>query len=156
MNNNDDNLDELVKQLKGDTKELKKEQKKPTLVLNDENVNDYIMNRAGTLIEGGVNTIEALKESILTSCEAREIESFAELFKAVTSAVDVLNKINIQNKKTKTAKEIKEMDNNQRQLEGPKQTNVLVATREEIIKGFLNKNEKIIEANYDENGENNE
>jgi hypothetical protein len=158
MNNNDDDLDELVKQLKKDSIEIKKIQKKPHIDINDDNINDYIMKKVGSLVENGVDTIDVLKESVLAGGDSKDIESFSELYKAVTGALDVLNKINIQNKKSKITKEIKQMDIEQRQLEGPKSnnTNILVATREEIIKGFLCSNKKIIEAQYDESDKSDE
>jgi hypothetical protein len=157
-NNDDDDLDELVKQLKKDSIEIKKIQKKPLVDINDDNINDYIMKKVGSLVENGVDTIDVLKESVLAGGDSKDIESFSELYKAVTGALDVLNKINIQNKKSKITKEIKQMDIEQRQLEGPKSnnTNILVATREEIIKGFLCDNKKIFEAQYDESDKSDE
>jgi len=154
----EENLDELVKQLKSENKEVKKIQKENNPDINDSNINEYVIEKASKLVEGGVGTVEALKEAILTGCDAREIESFSELFKAVTGAVDTLNKINIQNKKSKTAKELKEIDNTQKQLEEPKSnnTNILIATREEIIRGFFDKNEKVINASVEEEHNENE
>jgi len=150
-----DNLDELLDQLKNDTTlNQTVTSVKAELDLNDENVNEYILKKVGKLIEGGVDTIEALRESVLASCEPSELEAYSELFRAVTGAADVLNKINVQNKKNKSAKELKKMDI-QARAELPASrtggdTNILIAPREEIIKKFLEDNKKVINAEFEE------
>ena len=148
----EDEIEELIKQLKSGNKEIKEQIKKMPEV-NDENMNDYICQKMTHLIEHGVDTVDAIRGSLLASAtDADEISSFSTLFKAVIDAADVLNKINLQNKKAKTQKEIKEMDITQRQLEGPKtnNTNILIATREEIIKNFLEDTKKVSSNNEEE------
>jgi hypothetical protein len=147
-----DEIEELIKQLKEGNKEVKEQIKKMPDV-TDENMNEYICQKITHLVENGVDTVDAIKGSLLASAlDSKEIESFSILFKSVIDAVDVLNKINLQNKKAKTQKEIKEMEVTQRQIEGPKtnQTNILIATREEIIKNFLEEAKKPIAINEDE------
>jgi len=151
-------LDELLDQLKNDTTlNQTATSKKIELDLNDENVNDYILQKAGKLVEGGVDTVEALRESVLASCEPSDLEAYSELFRAVTGAIDTINRINVQNKRDKTAKEIKQMD-----IEGRKQlpsggnggdTNILIAPREEIIKKFLEENKEAITVDFAEEEE---
>lgn len=133
-------LDELLKELKQSN-----EIKPPTPKLkmhfdvNEENVTDYIMRNASRLIETGLDSVEAMRDVVSQTYQAEEIEAYAALIKAVTDSMDTLNKINIQNKKTKAAKEIKQMDIDAKQQLGPTthNTNVLIATRDEIIKGLL-------------------
>lgn len=153
-NKEKDNLDELLDQLKNDTTLTQPATSEKTeLNLTDENVNDYILKKVGRLIEGGVDTIEALRESVLASCEPSELEAYSELFRAVTTAADTLNRINVQNKKDKTAKELKQMDIKAR-IELPENkkgdTNILIAPREEIFKKFLDKNKDIIDIEIEE------
>ena len=148
----EDEIEELIKQLKSGNKEIKEQIKKMPEV-NDENMNEYICQKMTHLVENGIDTVDAIKGTLLaTAFDAKEMESFSALFKSVIDAVDVLNKINLQNKKAKTQKEIKEMDITQRQLEGPKtnNTNILIATREEIIKNFLEDTKKVSPNNEEE------
>jgi len=82
-----------------------------------------------------------------------DIEAYAEVYKGVVGVLDTLAKLELQNKKAKTAKELKEMDiKSKKELpESSKgNTNILIATREEIFKNFIKQGEKIIEATYDE------
>ena len=150
-----DNLDELLDQLKNDTTlNHTITSNKIELNLNDENINDYVLQKAGKLVENGVDTVDALRESVLAGCEPDQIGAYSELFRAVTGALDSLNRINIQNKKDKTAKEIKVMDVDARnQLPSGHtggDTNILIAPREEIIKKFLEQHKEAINVDFEE------
>jgi len=118
----------------------------PEEKITDDNMNQYIIDKMKKLIDGGLYTVESLKEMILASGEARNIESYAELYKGVVGAVDTLTKINLQNKKERAAKEMKQMEIKAK-LENPdvKNTNILVATREDIFNKFIEKNKKTID-----------
>jgi hypothetical protein len=142
-----DELDDLLK-------ELKEEQCKtpytpppapPLPDLEDEDVNKYVLQNASKLVQLGIMSVESLKDVISQSYDAEEIESFASLIRSVNDSLNTVNKINIQNKKIKAAKEIKQMDL-QRVLPPTHQTNVLIATREEIIKGLVNNANTLLQA----------
>lgn len=142
-----DELDDLLK-------ELKEEKQKapytpppapPLPDLEDEDVNKYVLQNAARLVQLGLMSVESLKDVISQSYDAEEIESFANLIRSVNDSLNTVNKINIQNKKTKAAKEIKQMDL-QRVLPPTHQTNVLIATREEIIKGLVNNANTLLQA----------
>jgi hypothetical protein len=153
----DDELDNIIEELKNDDSlsSLSETPSAERLDINDENVNDYIMQKVGRLIESGIETVEAIQQTIATGLEADELNAFSGLLTSVTNAAEALNKINIQNKKAKATKEIKEME-----IEGKKMlgsgggntgnTNILVATREEVIERFLNKNKNYLEAEFTE------
>jgi len=144
-------IDSLLKELK-ETKNLgsfySPKQAKPTEVqkIEEEDLCKFIIDKSTKLIQQGVDTIEELKNSVLSG-NPEEVSSFSELIKAVTSSLDVLSKINIQNKKSKSARELKELDINAlKQLKDkPTRTNILVATREDVINRFLKDVENQIE-----------
>ena len=102
----------------------------------------------GKLVEEGIETIEAIQQTVITGFEPDELQAYSGLLMSVVKAADTLNKINLQNKKDKTSKELKQMDIDKKQLSPAKggNTNILVATREEIIERFLDNNKKAIEA----------
>lgn len=145
------NLDVLLEELKdsGVVAPAKPEDEE----VNDENVNEYILKKCGKLVSGGVDAVDALKDLILTSGEPTEIAAYSDLYRAVVGALDTLTKVNIQNKKTKAAKELKQMD-----IESKKElpagagstTNVLIATREDIIKNFIEKGKDVIDADVED------
>lgn len=121
--------------------------------IDDENINEYILKKSTALIEGGLDTINVLKEVVMAGhLEAEEVSSYAELYKAVTGAIDALNKINIQNKKNKNQKEIKQMEiESKNKLPGKvTNNNILIATREEIFKKFLEDNKKAVDTTWEE------
>ena len=103
----DDILDELDDELIDDLQDST-EQDAPKLT--DDNLNDYILQKMGMLIEQGVDTINIIQQNIRTGVDADELDSFSKLITSVTKAADTLNKINIQNKKTKATKELKQIE----------------------------------------------
>jgi hypothetical protein len=113
--------------------------------ITEENINTYILQKTGNLIEAGLGAVEDLKSYVVQGQNPDEIAALSELISSTTKAIEALNRINLQNKKARTDKELKEMD-----IQGKKavagmlpgnnitnNTNVLVASREEIFKQLL-------------------
>jgi len=150
-NKNTDDIDILLDELK-DTKKfgamIPIEAPAPTVQpeLTDDNINSWIMNKAGLVIQQGVDTLERIKDSVRNSAEAEEVDSYSKLLNAVSSAVDTLNKINIQNKRNKSAKELKKMDIDMKngQIEGKNNVtnNIIIATREEMMQKLFGEAEE--------------
>lgn len=136
-----DDLDELLKQLKqsDDTLPVPPKRERPTINVSEDNISEYILQNASKLIETGLDSVESMRDVVSQSFQSEDVEAYAILIKAVTDSIETVNKINLQNKKSKTAKEIKQMEIDSKQQLGPVQhnTNVLIATRDEIIKGLL-------------------
>jgi len=147
----DDDLEKILQELKNDESitTLNQPQTAERLDITDDNVNDFVMQRVGRLIESGIDIVESIQQTIASGFQPEELDAFSTLLTSVTNAAEVLNKINIQNKKAKATKEIKQMDiTAKKQLPGGGNTtnNVLIATREEIIERFLEKNKDVIDA----------
>lgn len=116
-----------------------------TTKVTEDNINDYILQKTGNLVEAGLGAVEDLKDFVVQGQNPDEIAALSELISSTTKAIEALNKINLQNKKAKTDKELKTMD-----IEGKKaianslpgnvtnNTVNLVASREEIFKHLLN------------------
>jgi len=114
--------------------------------ITEDNINDYILQKTGNLVDAGLGAVQDLKDFVVQGQNPDEIAALSELISSTTKAIEALNRINLQNKKAKTDKELKTMD-----IEGKKSianslpganitnnTNVLVASREEIFKQILN------------------
>jgi len=113
--------------------------------ITEENINDYILQKTGNLVEAGLGAVEDLKDFVVQGQNPDEIAALSELISSTTKAIEALNRINLQNKKAKTDKELKTMD-----IEGKKaianslpssitnNTLNVVASREEIFKHLLN------------------
>lgn len=117
----------------------------PTQITED-NINDYILQKTGNLIDAGLGAVSDLKDFIVQGQNPDEIAALSELISSTTKAIEALNKINLQNKKAKTDKELKAIDIEGKKavaglLPGNNVTNNtvnLVASREEIFKQLLN------------------
>jgi hypothetical protein len=117
----------------------------PTNITED-NINDYILQKTGNLIDAGLGAVSDLKDFIVQGQNPDEIAALSELISSTTKAIEALNKINLQNKKAKTDKELKAIDIEGKKaiagsLPGNNVTNNtvnLVASREEIFKQLLN------------------
>lgn len=113
--------------------------------ITEETLNEWVIRNAAFLVQQGIDVSESVKMDADQSPE--NIDSYSNLLKAVAHAMDVLNKINIQNKKNKTAKELKELNggSNRDQLPGVTNNTFIVATREEMMERLLKQaNEKSI------------
>ena len=117
----------------------------PTNVTED-NINDYILQKTGNLIDAGLGAVSDLKDFVVQGQNPDEIAALSELISSTTKAIEALNRINLQNKKAKTDKELKAIDIEGKKavagmLPGNNVTNNtvnLVASREEIFKQLLN------------------
>jgi hypothetical protein len=147
--NNDQNIDELVDQLKNipiTTSNIVISSEP----LSNENLNDYIIKNAALVIQNSIESINVVKNQVEQSVDADTILAYSDLIKASTHALEVVNKINAQNKKIKANKEIKEMEK-QMQLDAGKHptnvNNILIATREDVFKRIMTElnNEKAID-----------
>lgn len=146
-----DNIDDLIKELKKDSKPpigIPVPDNTPTVPeqLTDENMEEFILRKSSMLIQQGIDTIEKVKPNVVDGADPETVEAYSKLVAAVTTSMEVLNKIHLQNKKAKAQREIKEMEiNTSKQLldkydknstKIQNQTNILVASREEIMKAL--------------------
>ena len=134
------NVDELLDDLKSTKKLgefLPSIAAAPTIQPNveEEDLNKWIIKQASLLTQQGLDVSEVIKQTIASGASPDEIDSYSNLMKAVATAMETLNKINLQNKKDKASKELKRIEN-----EIPKSPSgdvnigtVVVASREEMM-----------------------
>lgn len=128
-------LESLIDQLK---QHAPKETSEPVNV-TEENLTAFVLEKAAKLINNGLTTAEELKDAIKQGTDPEEVMAYSDVIKATTAAIEALNKIGLQNKKLKTAVDLKTMDIEARKglPSSGGNTNVLICTREEVIKGLL-------------------
>lgn len=106
--------------------------------IKEEDLGTYIIGKTVTLLDSTMNAFKEIKDLAVATNDADTITALADLVKAANSTIDSLNKIHIQNKKIKAAKEIAHIQTEARikLLEGQQApTNILtVGTREEILR----------------------
>ena len=123
-------------------------------IVNDENVGDYVYKKSAELVESTLGAVQSLKDNVLTGSDPKEIAALSQLINSATKALDQLNKINLQHKQTKANVEIKKMeiDANANRPMLPNTTNVLIATRDEVMAQLFDKPKKerleILDADY--------
>lgn len=150
---NNSEIDSIIQELKAD--EAPAFVKPPSVTaidnVNDDNVGEYVYKKSSELVESTLGAVQALKDTVLTGSDPKEIAALSQLINSATKALDQLNKINIQNKQSKSNVEIKKMEieaNIARPLL-PNTTNVLIATRDEIMNQIFDKPSKKVSNNLE-------
>lgn len=156
----DNDIDSIIEQLKNDS--VPSSVKKPETPqikeeLTDDNVGDYVYRKSSELVESTLGAVQSLKDNVLTGSDPKEIAALSQLINSATKALDQLNKINLQNKQSKTNVELKKMEitaNSKNPKQLPQTTNVLIATRDEILSQLFDKTKKtnvgeVIDGDYE-------
>lgn len=141
---NNSEIDSIIQELKAEEIQNPNKEIIPTKnpnVITDENVNEYVYKKSSELIDSTLNAIDYLKDTIVTGSDPKEIAALSQLINSASKALDQLNKINIQNKTNKNNMEMKKMEieSNANRPVLPNTTNVLIATRDEIMKQMFDK-----------------
>jgi len=140
-----DELDSIIQELKADeitpTFLTKPKTFEPVEKLTDENVGEYVYKKSSELVDSTLSAVQSLKDTVLTGSDPKEIAALSSLINAATKALDQLNKINLQNKQTKSNEEMKKLEiaANSKKPVLPNTTNVLIATRDEIMNQLFDK-----------------
>jgi hypothetical protein len=138
-----DEIDNIINELKSEAvPSTQKLEITPVETVTDDNVNGYVYQKTTEVIQAGLDAINSLKNNISMGADPKEIAALAQLINATTKAIDSMNSINLQQKQSKTAVELKKMD-----IAGKKEivsnlpaaNNVLIATRDEVITKMLDK-----------------
>ena len=140
----EDDIKSLVDQLKESTK-MAKQVKKPEFQLDKSDLEQFILNNTGKLINDSMETIDNIKDFIISAPEPEDVHSLAELYKASTGAIEALNKILLQQQKSDTQIAVKTMDIQAKQAIAEKKDDKITFTRDEIFEQLL-KNGEVIEA----------
>ena len=136
--NLDQDLDSLIGQLKDTTTVNNHIQKQEPETLDKEDIEDFVVENSGKLIRESLEVMDTVKDHIMASGDPDSISALSELIRASSGAIESLNKIVIQNKRSQTSIKTKQMDVQAKYaIEEKKNENALVGTREEIFKKML-------------------
>jgi len=105
--------------------------------VKEEDLGDYIIKKTTTLVDQTMSAFKDIKNIAVASNDPDTISALADLVKAANSAIDSLNKINMQNKKLKSAKEVAAIYAAAKSKEDkpPSSTNIItIGSREEVLK----------------------
>jgi hypothetical protein len=125
--------------------------------ITDDNVNSFVYKKSVELVSASLGAVQTIRDSVLTGVDPKEISALSQLINATTKALDTLNQINLQNKKSKSNLEMKRIEleaNKMIASKIPQTTNILIASREEILKGLgdkkQNKNDDVIDVSLED------
>ena len=126
----------IIDQIKNQSKSLKKKETEyPTLT--EDNIDAFILEQASKLIIDASSIISDTKETVQTPTE---VIAISELVKSVSSAIEILNKRSINDKKAKVQKEIKQMDIDSRiNIAETESHERITLSQNEILKALLSK-----------------
>lgn len=144
VNDLTEKLKEQVSSISNKNTEYKREEN----LLKKENLEKFLLEKTGVLVEEGLDTIKELKSIFVSNPNAEEIDSLAQAFKAVSSALSVLKDIQVTNSKIENNKELKEMDIKAKKdlldnKDRDKDRDKILLTREEIMKQLIEKSDVI-------------
>lgn len=131
-----DDIKTLLDQLKDTTSTAKQIEKKP-FTLEKENLEQFVLDNTGKLIQDSMETIDNIKQYIISAPEPEDVHSLAELYKASTGAIEALNKILIQQQRAQAQITVKTMDIQSKQALAEQKDDRSTFTREEIMKELL-------------------
>lgn len=116
----------------------------------DQEIQEFILKNSAQLATLSIKSVQELQKVTVATGDPEQMAGLASLIAAGAGAIETINKIHIQNKKAEVAKDVKRLE-----IEGKKEiqklkndgylnlpqngTNILIATREEIIKELTGK-----------------
>ena len=145
---------DLTNKLKNSLNDIK-EKAEDNKKVQDESLEEFILKNSKELVENGIDAINEIKQTVLLNPQSDEVEALAEIFKGVSTAINILKDIQITKMKSTTSKEIKQMDIDSKKMlaDDEKENNEKIGlrmTRDEVFK-LLKNNGDIIDADFDIN-----
>jgi len=140
-----DMVGSLIDQLKENNQAIEKV-KAVREPLKKEELEDFVREKGANLIEDALEMVSTVKDFIISAPNAEDVEALSGLINATAAAMDTLNKINIQDKKSDASFKLKEMDiKAKKELQQADASVKIMLTREEVLKSLSN-NAKPIQA----------
>ena len=145
---------DLLTQLSDANKQAEKT-KKQSDPLTKENMEKFVIEKAGKLVEESLDVMSNVKDYISSAPESKDVGSLSDLIAATATAIETLNKIIVTDKRNDTVIKAKEMDiASRKELKTADNNNKLMITREQVFKMLMdnvNNSAKIIDAEVIEN-----
>lgn len=145
QSNTSNDLTDQIKKTIGVIKNKVKENEES----ESDDLNQFILKNSKELVESGIEAINEIKQTVLLNPQSDEVEALAEIFKGVSSAMNILKDIHIAKMKAENSKEMKQMDiESKKELEKIEDSKSGIhMTRDEIFKMLMN-NEDAIDTEF--------
>ena len=132
-------VNDLIEQLQGGTGEISDIVEASEKVnLSRDDLEEFILENQATLIKDSVDVLQIMKQYVAAAPNAEDVESFAELLRATSTAIDNLTKLHTSNQRVDTQVKVKQMDIDAKKINNDNNNKtMLIGTREEIFKKML-------------------
>lgn len=135
-------VNDIVQQLVDQINSAPPEDKPTTLsqqAPTPEQLESFIISRATSLVDESMFSIDKIKKAILAAPNAEDVEALSKLITSSATAMEVLNKILITNKKASLSVQLKQIDaqNKKQSIEQEGSQNKLTMNREELLKQLI-------------------
>ena len=156
--NSEQDIKSLIDQLKESTVVNNNlANKTEELGLQPQDVEQFVIKNSGHLVHQSLEVMDNVKDYIMASGDPDSISALSELINASSKAIESLNKLVVQNKRSATTIATKTMDIEAKYaIEDTKNKNALIGTREEMFKKVFKEaevieieNEKLEDTNQD-------
>lgn len=136
-----DELNEMVGDLLNQLQTAEKKAKdveKEKDPLKKENLEKFVIENAGRLVEESLGMIKNVKDYIISAPEHKDVTALADLVTATSSAIESLNKIIVTDKRNEAIIKVKEMDIKSRQEKHEEESQPKkLLSREEVFKMLI-------------------
>lgn len=106
-----------------------------------EDVEQYVINSNTAIVNSCMEMLAKLQSRVLAGGEPRDVEAFSALTKTTVDALDNMNKMVLQQKKSETALKVKQLETGtMKEIAGTSATNttnIIISTREDIMRSAL-------------------
>jgi hypothetical protein len=139
MDDDKDTIGSLIEQLQ-DTNNMAARARSEREPLKKEDLENFVISKSGELVQDALEMVQNMRDFVVSAPISEDVSALADLINATSSAIDNLNKINIQDKRSNTSIKLKEMDiQSRKELQQNDNDTKLLATREEVLKMLLDK-----------------
>ncbi len=119
--------------------------------LSEEDLQQYVLNKTKALVEASLGAVQDLAPMVAGSGDAREVDALSKMVASTAQALDALQKTALINKKAERDERLeaikhqgkKEIANLMRGPQHVTNNNILVASREEIMKKLFGEQKQI-------------
>jgi hypothetical protein len=140
----DDAVNDIITQLKVNKKDVREYEQVDEITRD--NLEEFIMNKSSKLVTKSLDIVDNVNDYISSAPENRDVAALAELIKASTGAIDILQKVHSSKERNDTQLEVKKIDveSKERINITDNQTRVLLS-REDIMQALIDNDDDVID-----------
>lgn len=140
---NKEEVDVLLDELRAIPKDVKAVSAK-TFTLSSEDLKQFLLDQAGQLIQNSIQCVNGYRDYLGMSPGEKEVQSLAELIKASSAAIESLNKLYIQDERSKSAEKVERIRSEAKMLEnGAGGALKITMSRKELMDAIFKKTKAI-------------